>query len=295
MQSGVGVLRHGGPETRRPASSVLRHSGCARVGRSCADAVPVGEPRRVLLVEDDDGDAFLSATCWPRSTRTSTSSWSSPSRGAAQRPAGALGLRPARPEPARHHRPGRAARHFAGRQRRGGLRPDRSRRRAPRHRRGRGRRAGLPRQGQGGRRGARPGDPLRGRAAARRGQPPATARGAARGGRVEPPGARPAAVAAAGRQPGPSAHVLPLGPVRAVIGGDFFDAVLGPSGTVHAIVGDVCGHGRTRRRSVPCCGCRGGRWSSPASTSPSCCPSCSRCSSASGTSGRCSPPPPRSP
>jgi serine phosphatase RsbU (regulator of sigma subunit) len=33
------------------------------------------------------------------------------------------------------------------------------------------------------------------------------------------------------------------GRTRAVIGGDFFDAVLGPTGTVHAIVGDVCGHG----------------------------------------------------
>jgi serine phosphatase RsbU (regulator of sigma subunit) len=33
------------------------------------------------------------------------------------------------------------------------------------------------------------------------------------------------------------------GRARSVIGGDFFDAVLGPSGTVHAIVGDVCGHG----------------------------------------------------
>ena len=30
---------------------------------------------------------------------------------------------------------------------------------------------------------------------------------------------------------------------RSLIGGDFFDAVLGPTGTVHAIVGDVCGHG----------------------------------------------------
>lgn len=30
---------------------------------------------------------------------------------------------------------------------------------------------------------------------------------------------------------------------RAVLGGDFFDAVRGPTGTVHAIVGDVCGHG----------------------------------------------------
>jgi serine phosphatase RsbU (regulator of sigma subunit) len=33
------------------------------------------------------------------------------------------------------------------------------------------------------------------------------------------------------------------GRARSVIGGDFFDAVLGPTGTVHAIVGDVCGHG----------------------------------------------------
>jgi serine phosphatase RsbU (regulator of sigma subunit) len=30
---------------------------------------------------------------------------------------------------------------------------------------------------------------------------------------------------------------------RALLGGDFFDAVLGPSGTVHAIIGDVSGHG----------------------------------------------------
>ncbi|GEL18225.1 PP2C family protein-serine/threonine phosphatase [Pseudonocardia asaccharolytica] len=33
------------------------------------------------------------------------------------------------------------------------------------------------------------------------------------------------------------------GRIRSLIGGDFFDAVLGPSGAVHAIVGDVCGHG----------------------------------------------------
>jgi serine phosphatase RsbU (regulator of sigma subunit) len=33
------------------------------------------------------------------------------------------------------------------------------------------------------------------------------------------------------------------GRARSVIGGDFYDAVLGPSGVVHAIVGDVCGHG----------------------------------------------------
>ncbi|MGE0295364.1 PP2C family protein-serine/threonine phosphatase [Pseudonocardia sp.] len=33
------------------------------------------------------------------------------------------------------------------------------------------------------------------------------------------------------------------GRTRAAVGGDFYDAVLGPSGTVHAIVGDVAGHG----------------------------------------------------
>lgn len=33
------------------------------------------------------------------------------------------------------------------------------------------------------------------------------------------------------------------GRTRAVLGGDFFDAVRGPGGTVHAIVGDVAGHG----------------------------------------------------
>jgi serine phosphatase RsbU (regulator of sigma subunit) len=33
------------------------------------------------------------------------------------------------------------------------------------------------------------------------------------------------------------------GRTRSLIGGDFFDAVLAPGGTVHAIIGDVCGHG----------------------------------------------------
>jgi serine phosphatase RsbU (regulator of sigma subunit) len=33
------------------------------------------------------------------------------------------------------------------------------------------------------------------------------------------------------------------GRTRSLIGGDFFDAVLAPDGTVHAIIGDVCGHG----------------------------------------------------
>ena len=43
-------------------------------------------------------------------------------------------------------------------------------------------------------------------------------------------------------QPEAVAAVAP-GERMSVVGGDFFDAVLGPSGTVHAIVGDVCGHG----------------------------------------------------
>src|SRR5215217_2531958 len=30
---------------------------------------------------------------------------------------------------------------------------------------------------------------------------------------------------------------------RALLGGDFFDAVQAPDGTVHAVIGDVCGHG----------------------------------------------------
>jgi serine phosphatase RsbU (regulator of sigma subunit) len=33
------------------------------------------------------------------------------------------------------------------------------------------------------------------------------------------------------------------GRARSLIGGDFFDAVLAPTGTVHAMIGDVCGHG----------------------------------------------------
>jgi serine phosphatase RsbU (regulator of sigma subunit) len=33
------------------------------------------------------------------------------------------------------------------------------------------------------------------------------------------------------------------GRTRAVLGGDFYDAVRGPTGTVHAIIGDVSGHG----------------------------------------------------
>jgi serine phosphatase RsbU (regulator of sigma subunit) len=33
------------------------------------------------------------------------------------------------------------------------------------------------------------------------------------------------------------------GRARSVLGGDFYDAVRGPDGTVHAIIGDVCGHG----------------------------------------------------
>jgi serine phosphatase RsbU (regulator of sigma subunit) len=37
-------------------------------------------------------------------------------------------------------------------------------------------------------------------------------------------------------------HYLP-GRRRALLGGDFYDAVEAPDGTVHAVIGDVCGHG----------------------------------------------------
>jgi serine phosphatase RsbU (regulator of sigma subunit) len=37
-------------------------------------------------------------------------------------------------------------------------------------------------------------------------------------------------------------HYMP-GRRRALLGGDFYDAVQAPDGTVHAVIGDVCGHG----------------------------------------------------
>jgi serine phosphatase RsbU (regulator of sigma subunit) len=40
-----------------------------------------------------------------------------------------------------------------------------------------------------------------------------------------------------------SAFFYRSGRTRAVLGGDFYDAVRGPTGTVHAIMGDVSGHG----------------------------------------------------
>jgi serine phosphatase RsbU (regulator of sigma subunit) len=39
-----------------------------------------------------------------------------------------------------------------------------------------------------------------------------------------------------------ASHYLP-GRRRALLGGDFYDAVQGPDGVVHAVIGDVCGHG----------------------------------------------------
>jgi serine phosphatase RsbU (regulator of sigma subunit) len=39
-----------------------------------------------------------------------------------------------------------------------------------------------------------------------------------------------------------ASHYLP-GRRRALLGGDFYDAVQGPDGAVHAVIGDVCGHG----------------------------------------------------
>ena len=122
-------------------------------------------------------------------------------------------------------------------------------------------------------------------------QPAAAARGAAGRGRVGAPGARAAAVAAAGRQPGPGPLVLPgrAGPFdhrRGLLrrGARARPGSCTPSSATSAATA------RTRRRSARCCGCPGGPWCWPGWTSRSCCPTCSRCWSASGTSERCSPP-----
>ena len=71
----------------------------------------------------------------------------------------------------------------------------------------------------------------------------ARGRAPARGGE-RPPRARPAARAAGQRRPTCvlTAHYRP-GRRRALLGGDFYDAVQTADGTVHAVIGDVSGHG----------------------------------------------------
>ena len=185
-----------------------------------------------------------SVSCWPRSTRTSTlvvvESVDEVLRSGR---AGALRLRPARPEPARHHRSGRAARI---------LRADSGAAVCVL--------TGLD-------------DEHLGIAAVAAGAQDYLVKGKADGEvlvrairyaverrraeasllrlREEQLVAAESSRLERGLLPSPLLAGSPVrahtfyrsGRTRAVIGGDFFDAVLGPSGTVHAIVGDVCGHG----------------------------------------------------
>ncbi len=177
-----------------------------------ATARPGTLPMRVLLVEDDEGDAFLVRELLldagsdidlvrVRSLAEATGCYRRGRR-----------LRAARPRAAGRDRAGRPAERAraVAEHRRAGA--HRSRRRAPRHRGGGRRRAGLPGQGQHRRAAADPGDPLRRRAQARRrvGPPPVRQRGAGR--RERPAGARPAPAAVAAQQLVPGRPAVPAGP-----------------------------------------------------------------------------------
>ena len=104
-------------------------------------------PMRVLLVEDDDGDAMLvEEELKLTGARVELVRCRTLAEAAGVGPAG-YRLRAAGPQPARRagaRRPARAARARTGAR---GARAHRPRRRAPRRRGGRGRRAGLPGQG----------------------------------------------------------------------------------------------------------------------------------------------------
>ena len=116
-------------------------------------------------------------------------------------------------------------------------------RRPARHRRRGGPGAGLHRQGHPRRRRPAPGDQLRRRTAPGRQRPLSSCALAEMLGR----GGRPAwsAGCCPRRCSRPGVRRRPAtAPARAdVLGGDFYDAVETPTARVHAVIGDVCGHG----------------------------------------------------
>ena len=142
-----------------------------------------------------------------------------------------------------------------------------ARRRAARHRGARRRRAGLPGQGHDRRR------ELLARAIRYAVERKRAERGAARarGARVQSAGERAPASAACCRRPlvddprivGSSTGYRP-GRRRALLGGDFYDAVEIADGTVHVVIGDVCGHGPDEAALGVACGSPGARWCWPA-------------------------------
>ena len=247
--------------------------------------------RRLLLVEDDPGDAFLVGELIAEvdPDLALTVAGSMPEALAAARRtsdcvlldlnlpgyAGLDGLRTL----------------LGGRSARRRLRPHRPRRRAPRHRRRRRGRPGLPGQGQGRRPAADPRHPLRRRAPPRGDEPAAAAGGAARGGRVQPgsnAGCCPRRCWRAATCT-PSRSTAPAAPAR---------CWAATSSTPSATPTAPCTRSSatspatdpTRPRSVRSCGCRGARSCSPGWARSGCCRSCSGCWSANATTAGCSPP-----
>ena len=240
----------------------------------------------VLLVEDDEGDAFLvRELLLDAGSDIELTRARHPRRGRALLPDGRR-LRPARPRAARTRRAWtRLRRRARDSPQHRGPGPHRPRRRAPRDRGGRRRRPGLPGQGQHRRPAAHPRHPLRRRAqAGRRVGPPALrVRGA--GGRERPPRARPAAPAAglaatgvAGRRALPS-RPAPVGARRRLLRRRRVRRRLG----LRADRRRRRATARTRPRSASACASPGAPWCSPVPTRT---PSSARwtpCSSASAS------------
>ena len=180
-----------------------------------AESGRIGAPPsrlRVLLVEDDDADAFLVRELLdevgaPVELTVATSSPRRRSELIRGR------LRAAGPRPARRPGPGRPAPAARSWPAAADLRAHRPRRRPPRRGRGGRGRAGLPDQGPGRRHAAGPVGPVRGRAqAGRRERPPAAARWSCSS-RSRPGSSAaccPSRCSAAPNSTG--AHVLPAGP-----------------------------------------------------------------------------------
>ena len=199
---------------------------------------------RVLLVEDDEGDAFLvRELLLDAGSQVELLRARSVSEASAVLPGDVdcvlldLGLPDASGLDALTRRSRARAEHR-------GPGADRSVRRVPRHRGGRRRRPGLPRQGQHRRSAAHAGDPLRGRAQARR-RVVATAVTRRRHGPRRTRDWNAVCCRSRCCAPGSSRSIARYRPGRhqSLLGGDFFDVVECDDGSVFGLIGDVAGHG----------------------------------------------------